>query len=99
MPENEYDPAAAVLAGAIWLTRSPLVPNRWPNYINQTTLDMGRIRLDVLAQLGLTYAELGLTLNQAIAYGFEPRWDEPEYHDALTAAWLRHLNVGRKAVA
>ena len=96
---NGYDPDAAVARGAAWLTRSRHVRDRWPNYIDRATLDMGSIRHDVLAQLGARFEDLDLTLDQAIAYGFEPYEDDREHAAALTAAWRKHLSVGRKQVA
>jgi hypothetical protein len=92
-PENQtpdYD--AKVAAGAQYLDGRRLShTTRWRNYIDTARLDMGDIHRDLLAQLDTTFEALDLTLDEAIAYGFEPAIDNRDHHAALTNAWRRLL--------
>lgn len=93
---NAASADAAVLAGAHYLDTSRQVSPHWREHIDITTLDMGSIRHDVYFHIGQTSESLGLTIEQAIGYGFEPAEDDTPFHAHLTKAWRRHLTAGRK---
>lgn len=80
-----------VVAGAKFLDDGRSVIAHWRNYIDLGRLDIGSSKRDVLAYLSTRFEDLGLTLDQAIAFGFEAEWDEPECHAPLTAAWKAYL--------
>jgi hypothetical protein len=90
-PESAYDPDVAVAQGAAFLDGRRLsTTTRWRS-VDPGLLDMGSNQRDLLTLLGTSYAQLGLTLNRAIALGFEPVVDDRDHAAELTKAWLRLL--------
>jgi hypothetical protein len=89
--ENTYDPDAAAAAGAAFLDGRRLSTTTLWRSVDPDLLDMGSNNRDLLTLLGTSYAQLSLTLNRAVALGFEPVIDDYDHADALTAAWLRLL--------
>lgn len=94
-----YD--ANVVAGLNHLRANRTLRARLRNLTGERLddLDMGSIRGDILAALGTSLDDLGLTLDQAIALGFEAIEDDEFHHAILTGAWQRALAKQTKAVA
>jgi hypothetical protein len=59
-------------------------------------LDMGSITADLMFRLGVTYWDLGLTFDQAVALGFEAIEDDEFHHAILTDCWQRALRAAAK---
>jgi hypothetical protein len=96
---NAESADAAVRSGVHFLDNCGRVNPRWRAYLDAGRLNMGDHRRDVLAQLGTNAEKLGLSLEQAVGFGFEPAEDDPEFAAHLTSAWRRHLDAYRSAVA
>lgn len=91
-PSNDLPkPAEQVRAGAKFLDDGRRVVAHWRRYIDTGRLDMGRPDRDLLSYLGTRFDRLGLTLDQAIAFGFEPEIDDRDHTNEITAAWKAYL--------
>lgn len=91
-PSNESpSPRERVEAGAKFLDDGRSVIAHWRRYIDTGRLDMGKRDRDLLAYLRTRPDRLGLTLDQAIAFGFEPEIDDRDHANEITEAWKAYL--------